>query len=68
MMRLDKKENKRLYSKNQIQKAFFILLEQESYQHLTIAMILDESQISRRTFYRHYSNKQAIVEDYLESL
>ncbi|MFC6295844.1 TetR/AcrR family transcriptional regulator [Lactiplantibacillus daoliensis] len=45
--------------------AFFELLVQEDYESLTVKAIADQAQLSRRTFYRFFKDKTAIL-DYLD--
>lgn len=44
--------------------AFFELLAQQDYDVLTVKAIADQAQLSRRTFYRFFKDKAAIL-DYL---
>ncbi|WP_137626053.1 TetR/AcrR family transcriptional regulator [Lactiplantibacillus pingfangensis] len=44
--------------------AFFELLSEQSYEALTVKAIADRAQLSRRTFYRFFEDKAAIL-DYL---
>lgn len=44
--------------------AFFELLTQQDYETLTVKAIADQAQLSRRTFYRFFKDKSAIL-DYL---
>ena len=56
------------YSKNEICQALFHLLETYPFGDITVNEILDLSQISRRTFYRYFSNKDQVLDYYFEGL
>jgi len=43
--------------------AFFELLAQQDYETLTVKAITDQAQLSRRTFYRFFKDKAAILND-----
>lgn len=43
------------------------LLEEHSFQDITIQMILDEAEVSRSTFYRYYLDKYDVVGLFLKS-
>ena len=42
------------------------LMKDKSYEEIKIKDILGISQVSRRTFYRHFTNKQELLNDYLK--
>lgn len=46
-----------LKTKRAIDKAFFTLLERESFNSITVLGIVNEAMISQTTFYRHYQDK-----------
>ncbi|WP_311406854.1 TetR/AcrR family transcriptional regulator [Liquorilactobacillus uvarum] len=54
---------------NQSKKAFvdalFCLLERESFENITIKQLTLESGYSRRTYYRYFSSKSAILDEML---
>ncbi len=56
------------YSKQEICQALFQLLKTNSFGEITVNEILDLSQISRRTFYRYFSNKDQVLDYYFEGL
>jgi AcrR family transcriptional regulator len=43
--------------------AFFSLLQEKSFEAISIQDIADRSTVNRATFYDHYSDKPALVED-----
>lgn len=43
-------------------KATWKLLEEENFNKITVKQLMDEAMISRSTFYQHFSDKYAIVE------
>lgn len=54
-------------TKKIITEAFVHLLETVSFDHITTQMILDESGVSRSTFYRHFSDKFNVMTWYYQS-
>ena len=42
------------------------LMKDKSYEEIKIKDILEISQVSRRTFYRHFTNKQELLNYYFE--
>ncbi|MFT8872240.1 MAG: TetR/AcrR family transcriptional regulator [Sporolactobacillus sp.] len=48
--------------------AFFELLHEQSYDAITITAIVDRAQLSRRTFYRSFSSKNALLNYYSQLL
>ena len=54
-------------SKDKIVEAMFRLLEKDSFDEITLNEVLDEASVSRRTFYRYFQNKQAILEFYIHT-
>ncbi|MEX2785060.1 TetR/AcrR family transcriptional regulator [Streptococcus sp. H49] len=62
------KERQSLYSKTQIIEATFTLLKNNHFDEITVNEILDLAQISRRTFYRYFANKDDILQVYLDGL
>lgn len=46
-----------------IMEALFRLLEKKEYDSITIQNIADEARIGRRTFYRYFSSKEAVLID-----
>lgn len=51
-------------SKLWMEEALLKLMHTENYQEITIQEITDHAGLSRRTFYRNYSSKDEILEDY----
>ncbi len=49
-------------SKGLILNGFFILLEKKPYQKITMSEIADASMVTRMTLYRHFKNKEEIIE------
>ncbi|KRL83830.1 TetR/AcrR family transcriptional regulator [Ligilactobacillus apodemi] len=58
------KEEQILRSKTKIINAMFELLKTNTFDELTLNEILDEATVSRRTFYRYFTNKQDILNYY----
>ena len=55
---MDKREEKTI---NAIYEAFGKLINQKDYDEITIQDILDESKVSRSTFYAHYKTKNDLL-------
>jgi AcrR family transcriptional regulator len=55
-------------SKSWLIEAFFALLAQRPYTSITIQAISDQAQLSRRTFYRHFTSKEDLLNQYLQEL
>ena len=51
---MDKREEKTL---NKIHYSFTKLINEKDYENITIQDILDDSKVSRSTFYAHYKTK-----------
>lgn len=49
-------------AEQKIRDAFFCLVEVKGYEKVTVSQIIEESGVNRSTFYRHYQDKDAIVE------
>ncbi|MBE2221276.1 MAG: TetR/AcrR family transcriptional regulator [Anaerolineae bacterium] len=55
-------------SRNQIIQALFDLMQENSYQEITIKEIAYESKLVRRTFYGHFSSKDDVIKAHLNDL
>lgn len=55
-------------SQELITKALLMLLEEHSYDQISITEITKKVSIARRTFYLNYSSKQAVLERYFDIL
>ena len=53
------------YTKNLIKREFLKLLEEESFNNITIAMLAERCEISRNTFYYHYEDIYMLVREIL---
>lgn len=60
------KKEQILVSKSKIIEGTFRLLKLYTFDELTLNEILDEANISKRTFYRYFSNKQDILNYYYD--
>lgn len=57
MMTQERKIDRRtLYTLNVIQEAFLKLIDQQPFAKITVAQVCREAEITRSTFYIHYSN------------
>lgn len=48
--------------------SFFHLLEQKSYEEITVVDIVEQAGCSRKTFYRAFSDKSALLNQYLNKI
>lgn len=55
-------------SREMIIKALLLLMESKSYESITISEIAYEAQLVRKTFYRHFENKDAVLDEYVNLL
>lgn len=53
-----------IYSLNALSQALYQLMQEHSFENITITQICETAQITRRTFYRNCSNKLDLI-DYL---
>lgn len=67
-MKLNQNNSKAQFSKDQITSALFRLMQQESYRDISILEICQEAGVSRTTFYRNFSTKDIIIENYVGEL
>lgn len=51
-------------TKKIIKEAAFRLFEQRPFEQVTVQDILDEAEVSRRTFYDHFQDKYELMRDY----
>ncbi len=65
-----KKSNDRraVHSRSVIKDAFLVLLEKKNYTDLNITDICNEADISRSTFYQHYSNMHDVLDAILSDV
>lgn len=54
------------YTKNLIKEEFLNLLEERSFNSITISMISDRCEINRNTFYYHYEDIYCLVNEILQ--
>lgn len=55
-------------SKQKMVKAVLLIMEQYDYQEITITQIAQEAQLSRKTFYRLFSDKDDVLKLFCENL
>lgn len=65
---ISKKTKQTTETKDRILQALISLMENKSYEEIKIKDILDLSGVSRRTFYRHFSNKNDLLNYYFNQL
>ena len=57
-----------LRSKNEITNALLQLMKQYPYHEISVKQIVIEAQIVRKTFYRNYSDKDDVLDAYLNNI
>lgn len=55
-------------SKRKLTDALFTVMKQYNYKEITITQIAQEAQLSRKTFYRLYTSKEDILNEYIETV
>ena len=55
-------QNERYYVVGQIETAFFELLREKDYTDITVTDIIKKAQVSRGSFYRHYSSISEVMD------
>lgn len=55
-------------SREMIIQALLLLMESKRYESITISEIVYEAQLVRKTFYRHFVNKDAVLNEYVNLL
>lgn len=57
-----------LQSKHWLLDSFYKLLEEKSYQEISISEISKNADLDRRTFYRHFKTKEELLEQYCQTI
>lgn len=65
---IDGKTKQTKETKDRLFQALISLMENKSYEEIKIKDILDLSGVSRRTFYRHFANKNELLNHYFEQI
>ncbi|WP_423215625.1 TetR/AcrR family transcriptional regulator [Streptococcus equinus] len=55
-------------TKSRLFVALICLMRDEKYENITIKDILEYAEVSRRTFYRHFKNKDDLLNDYFDKI
>lgn len=63
---MPRKERHIRQTKDRVIAAMFKLLTQKNFDAITVGDLLEEAELSRRTFYRYFDNKDAILKDYFD--
>ncbi|MPW25262.1 TetR family transcriptional regulator [Alkalibaculum sp. M08DMB] len=48
--------------------SFYNILREKAFQNITISEISECADLDRRTFYRHFKSKEAILQEYCQSI
>lgn len=60
--------NQATRSRKELTKALFELMKRKDFASITVTEIAQEALLDRRTFYRHYPQKEKIIEAYCDEL
>lgn len=55
-------------TKEMLKQGLLTLLQSQDFSEISVTDIIEVSQTSRRTFYRHFRNKRALLDYYLQEL
>lgn len=55
-------------SRSKLTAALFVIMKQYDFKEITVTQITQEAQLSRKTFYRLYSSKEDILNDFFKDL
>ena len=61
-------QTNRYYVVDQIEQAFYDLMKEKDYTNITVTDIIKKAQVSRASFYRHFSSIGEIMEYSLRNL
>ncbi|UFT99884.1 TetR/AcrR family transcriptional regulator [Radiobacillus kanasensis] len=64
-MTMDRRINK---SKSALRDALILLMENSSFEKITITEIVQHANLNRGTFYRHYQTKEELLEDMIDDV
>lgn len=65
---MDGKQLQVLETKEMLKQGLLTLLQSQDFSEISVTDIIEVSQTSRRTFYRHFRNKRALLDYYLQEL
>lgn len=65
-MNLHKEEHEIV--KQSTAKALFCLMERKSFSDITVTELVKRAGIARATYYRNYSSKEAVLEEYIDDI
>lgn len=66
MANVRKTDRRTVYTLNVIQQAFLKLIDQQPFAKITVAQLCREADITRSTFYLHYSNLNEVLDAVLD--
>lgn len=61
-------EKQKEQSRKMIEKALFLLMQEKEYTQITISEIVQRADVARRTFYRLYTGKEDVLQNYFQKL
>lgn len=64
--RLRKTDRRTLYTRSAIKDALLELLAEKTFEHVTVASVCKQAELTRATFYIHYDNLTAVLDELLE--
>lgn len=60
---INRKDRRVVRTETKIHEVFLELLKENSYEDITVGMILEHAEINRSTFYKHYVNKHDLASE-----
>ena len=61
-----KTDRRTIYTRNVIKDALLELLEEAPFEKVTVAAVCKQAEITRATFYLHYDNLTAVLDEVLD--
>lgn len=65
---MDKRRIENIRVKKSIEQAFFALLKEKSFSEITVTDLVKKSGVARASYYRNFSSKEDIIQEYLLNL
>ena len=61
---MNKNDLRVIKTRREIENAMIVLLQQKSFEKITVQNILDVALVNRSTFYQHYADKYALLQHF----